>query len=443
MGEFRNVFVCTECGYTSPKWMGKCPECNAWNSMSEDAVTNKTFKEIEKATPKKTKKIGSQKPSEHISCGISEVDLVFGGGIASSALTLLAGAPGIGKSTLCLQIASNVDGKTLIISAEESEGQVAARASRLGSNEEINLISETNLDVIISTLRKEKPKVAIIDSVQTVFEESVSGYAGSITQTKNAAEKLLQVAHESGIGIVLIGHVTKQGDIAGPRTLEHLVDAVFLLEGDRHQNFRILRGIKNRFGSTDEIGILEMTGKGMMAVKNPSEYFLSGRHPSAIGSVITVTTEGNRSFLVEIQALTATTSFGYPKRTVSGMPMNRLDILVAVLQRYTGMKLYKDDVFLNVAGGFSLQERAGDLAAALAIASSKKKISVPDKLLALGEVGLSGELRPVPYAEKRLKEAEKIGFETVVLPKGNVPKKTKLKIIECATVAEALSKVLK
>lgn len=405
----------------------------------EDTVTNQAYKEIEKAAPATPQKADNRKITQHLPTNLKEIDLVFGGGIAAGALTLLGGAPGIGKSTLTLQIAAHAKAQTLIISAEESANQVISRLQRLKlDNDQIEIISENSLEIILSTLHTHKPTLAIVDSVQTLYSSNATGLTGSPSQTRHITEQLLQLTKDTGISIILIGHVTKEGALAGPRTLEHLVDAVFLLEGDRHQNYRLLRGIKNRFGATDEVAVLEMTGQGLREVKNPSEVFLAGRHPASIGSVITPVLEGNRAFLMEIQALTSPTAFGYPRRTSSGLNLNRLEILIAVLQRYCGINLQKDDIFLNVVGGFKIGEHASDLAATLAIASSKKKKPLPEKLIALGEIGLSGELRPIQALEKRLKEAEKMGFTDAIIPTSSEKIKTRLKLSTFSTVNDVL-----
>lgn len=444
MAQIRNIFVCQSCGQATTKWSGKCPNCGAWNSLVEDAISGEDFKNIEKAEPAIPQNANVKITHKHIPTEIGEVDLVMGGGVSSGALTLLAGNPGIGKSTLALQIASGVQGKVLVISAEESAEQVIARLHRLKlKTANIQVVGETDFEVVMSTLQTQKPTLAIIDSAQTLYSSQASGLAGNPTQTKHITEQLLHFTKKAETAIVLIGHVTKDGGIAGPRTLEHLVDAVFMLEGDRYQQLRMFRGIKNRFGSTNEVGVLEMTELGLKEVKNPSEIFLEGRHPKSIGSVITATLEGARTFLFEIQALTTSTSFGYPKRTTSGISANRLDIIIAVLQKYCGLKLQNDDVFVNVVGGIKIDERASDLAVAIAIASSKTKQPISDKVILLGEVGLSGELRPVQYLEKRLKEAEKIGFTEAIVPHSSAKPKTKLKLSEYSTVAEVIKKILK
>lgn len=442
--KIRNIFVCSECGYTSPKWLGKCPECSSWNSFVEDAVDQTTYKNIEKATPATPTKIGSGKKAVRLKTNINEVDLVFGGGIISGGLVLLSGEPGIGKSTLTLQIASNIGQDVLMLSAEESYEQISDRMERLKLNSEmVSIVSENNLEIILSTITVKSPALAIVDSVQTLYSENASGIVGSPSQVRYCTERLLNLAKEKNISILLIGHVTKDGNLAGPKSLEHLVDSVFVLEGERGGDFRILRSQKNRFGTTEEVGVFEMTERGMREVKNPSEAFLAGRQADSLGSTITAVAEGNRSFLLEVQALTSGTSFGYPKRTSSGVNQNRVDILVAVLGRYCNVNLSSDDVFLNVAGGFRIDERSADLAIAMAIFSSKKSVALGDDTVFLGEIGLSGEIRPVKNLDKRLKEAEKCGFKVAYIPDQTVSSKIKIKTKKYNNLAKLLREIKK
>lgn len=419
--KLKTVYICEKCSHESPKWIGKCPECNAWNSFSEDVV-NVGKKELSLSP----RKIGTGKPEQlstksftqiRITSGITEFDRVIGDGIVPGSLTLLSGEPGIGKSTLTLQLANNIakERKTLIISGEESVDQIFTRASRLKLNEKnLSAINEYNLETILETIRKEKAEFAIIDSIQVISSMELPGSAGSITQVRYCTEQIMELAKTSNIPIMIIGHVTKDGNLAGPRVLEHLVDTVMQLEGDRFQQFRILRAAKNRFGSCNEVGIFEMTEKGMEEVKNPSEQFLEGRKQDAIGSTITVAMEGTRPFLVEVQALVSTSPFGYPKRTANGFDLNRLQILIAVLEKHAKLNLQNQDVFINIVGGIKLNEPAADLAVLMAIASSLLKKPLKSDAIVFGEVGLSGELRKVSHSEKREKEATKLGFNRII-----------------------------
>ena len=419
--KLKTIYICEKCSYESPKWIGKCPGCNAWNSFSEDTI-NIGKKDISgtprKIEAQKVEQIGAQKIlKEKILSGIEEFDRVIGNGIVPGSLTLLSGEPGIGKSTLTLQLASNIakSRKTLIISGEESVDQISARASRLNLNEKnLSAINEFNLETILETIRQEKTEFAIIDSIQVISSMDLPGTAGSISQVRYCTEKIMELAKSKNIPIMIIGHVTKDGNLAGPRVLEHLVDTVMQLEGDRFQQFRILRSAKNRFGSCNEVGIFEMTENGMEEVKNPSEQFLEGRKKNAIGSSITVAMEGTRPFLVEVQALVSTSPFGYPKRTANGFDVNRLQILIAVLEKYAKLNLQNQDVFINIVGGIKLNEPASDLAVLMAIASSFLKKPLDSNAIVFGEVGLSGELRKVSHNEKREKEADKMGFDKVI-----------------------------
>ncbi|HEC20907.1 MAG TPA: DNA repair protein RadA, partial [Candidatus Peregrinibacteria bacterium] len=376
MTSIRNIYICSNCGDTTPKWVGKCPQCGEWNTLIEDAVSHATYKDIE-ANAREPVSLGPRETEEKkpLITEIDEFNRVLGGKITPGSFSLLTGDPGIGKSTLALQIAGDIatqKKKVLYISAEESIGQVTSRAERLGiTSNNLQMISETNLEIIMATLEKTRPDFIIADSAQVFHSSNLSGAAGNIAQTRNVAENLMRFAKGHQIPAILIGHVTKTGDLAGPRALEHLVDTVLYLEGERYQNFRLLRCTKNRFGSTNELGVFEMTEKGMQEVKNPSEAFLEGRKKDAIGSVVTATIEGTRPFLVEVQALTTTANFSYPKRTTSGTNINRLQLLIAVLTKHAKIKLDNQDVFLNVAGGFKIQEPAADLAISIAIASSR------------------------------------------------------------------------
>lgn len=429
--KLKTIYVCTSCAYQSQKWLGKCPNCEQWNSFTEDVMekesvrAHKSVKSLEPTPLSQAKQIRAR-----IVTKMEEIDRVLGSGLVHGSLTLLSGEPGIGKSTLTLQIcnALAIQGKKVFyFSGEESEEQIALRARRLNiTSENIHIISENNVETIIATIQDKKPDFVIIDSIQVVSSEEVPSIAGSVTQVRLCAEQIMQTIKKLNIPTFLIGHVTKDGTLAGPRLLEHLVDTVLYLEGERYQNLRLLRGMKNRFGSTNEVGVFEMQEKGLIEVTNPSKLFLEGRAENAIGSVITCVIEGSRPLLVEVQALTTTTVFGYPKRSATGFNLNRLQMIIAVLQEHGKLNLLNQDIFVNVVGGIKIDEPAADLAIALAIASAFKKKFVPAHTLAFGEIGLSGELRHVTQGDKRFKEAHKLGFTSLITPK------------ETKTVKEAL-----
>ncbi len=423
--KLKTVYICNSCSYESLKWTGKCPECNAWNSFVEDVINigstkNSLSASNRKITPKKSVSLVETKSSyNRLSSGILEFDRTVGSGIVPGSLTLLSGEPGIGKSTLTLQIANNFakNSKVLIISGEESIEQIASRASRLKLKEEkLTAINEYNLETILETIRAEKADFVIIDSIQVISSADLPSQAGSITQVRYCTEQIMELAKTSNIAVMLIGHVTKDGNLAGPKVLEHLVDTVIHLEGDRFQQFRLLRALKNRFGSCSEVGIFEMTEMGLKEVENPSKQFLEGRKENAIGSAITVAIEGSRPFLAEVQALVSSSPFGYPKRTSNGFDLNRLQILIAVLEKYAKLNLQNHDVFINVVGGIKLSEPAADFAVLMAIASSFLKKVLPKNSTIFGEVGLCGELRKVSHSDKRKKESEKLGFTEILGP---------------------------
>jgi DNA repair protein RadA/Sms len=412
--KLKEIYICQNCNYETSKWTGKCPECESWNSFVEDIINvGKPEKNNISKTPRSLKieakpiqSLISTKPqTEKITSGIEEFDRVMGDNIIKGSLTLLSGEPGIGKSTLTLQIANNIakTQKVLIISGEESIEQIGLRAKRLNLKEKnLHAINEFNLENILETIKKEKPGFVIIDSIQVISSLDIPSSAGSVNQIRYCTEQIMELAKTTSTPVMLIGHVTKDGTLAGPRVLEHLVDTVLHIEGDRFQQFRILRSAKNRFGSCSEVGIFEMTEKGMTEIKNPSAQFLEGRKENAIGSIITITIEGSRPILVEVQALVSTSPFGYPKRTANGFDLNRLQILIAVLEKY---------------GRLNLSELAADLAVLIAIASSFLKKPLQKNTAVFGEVGLSGELRKVSHAEKRLKEGENLGFTDIISPK--------------------------
>lgn len=437
-------YICTECGSQSPRWVGRCGECGSWNTLVEEIIElSGPHKKINAKSAEVTKLSDVQDfRIERIKSGALEFDQVLGGGIVPGSLVLLGGDPGIGKSTLILQVASRIP-NTLYVSGEESERQIQMRAERLSIANGLSLVSETNIDTVIATILTEKPALCVIDSIQTMYSPDIPGTPGNVSQLSMCASKLMNAAKENHIAIIIIGHVTKEGAIAGPRVLEHLVDVVLYLEGERFGTFRILRGVKNRFGSTNETGIFEMTEKGMEAVVNPSEMMIAERAHKAPGSVIFPAMEGTRPLLVEIQALTSSTSFGYPKRTSSGFDLNRLNLLSAVLVKRCGLNLSTQDIYLNIAGGVTIREPAADLAVCVSVASVFKNKNVAEDVIIFGEVGLAGEVRSVNNIDKRLAEAKKLGFTVAIVPKTrNSREKNGLKIIEVATVREALEKIV-
>lgn len=421
--KLKTIYICKNCAHETSKWTGMCPACNAWNSFEEDVINIGTTKGRLSGTPqkiqaKKTESLTELKGSrKKIASNIKEFDRVLGDGIVPGSLILLSGEPGIGKSTLTLQIANNLakENKVLLISGEESTDQIASRAHRLKLKEQnLTALNEFNLETILETIRHEKPNFAIIDSIQVISSLDLPSAAGSISQVRYCTERIMELAKTTDTSIFLIGHVTKDGTLAGPRVLEHLVDTVLHLEGDRYQQFRLLRAIKNRFGACSEVGIFEMTEDGLKEVTNPSQQFLEGRKENAIGSAITVAMEGTRPFLVEVQALASASAFGFPKRTANGFDLNRLQLLIAVLEKHGKLNFKDQDVFVNVVGGIKLKEPAADLAVLLAIVSSLLKKPLPKNSAIYGEVGLSGELRQVSHAERRSKEAQKLGFTEIL-----------------------------
>jgi DNA repair protein RadA/Sms len=426
------VFFCQECGHESSKWMGQCPACKQWNTFVEEKVNvsssgmGGSAKSLGLKDAPKPTFIGdiSMHEDERIKTGIAELDRVLGGGIMHGSLTLVGGDPGIGKSTLLLQMCrmlSNAGKRVLYISGEESLKQIKLRAVRIGEfDNKMALLCETNLSLIEEVIRKETPEVVIIDSIQTMYQETVSSAPGSVSQVREATNVFLQLAKGLGISIFIVGHVTKEGTVAGPRVLEHMVDTVLYFEGDRYASYRILRGVKNRFGSTNEIGVFEMRKEGLIEVENPSEYMLSGKPIGASGSVVVCSVEGTRPILVEIQALVCHTNFGIPRRQTTGTDFNRVNLLMAVLEKRLGLQIGDCDAYVNIAGGIKINEPAIDLGLVMAIVSSFKNRPVDEKTLVFGEVGLSGEVRAVNMAAQRVQEAKKLGYDTVIMPRVNL-----------------------
>jgi DNA repair protein RadA/Sms len=442
-------FVCTNCGANYAAWAGRCANCGEWNTLQEEAVlvTAKGTASSSGSALQVSSMSDSvaKDDTKRIQSGIADVDLVLGGGLVKGSMTLIAGQPGIGKSTLLLQIAAGLS-KTLnvlYVSGEESSHQVGLRASRLGvADTKMQLATSTSADDIARTVASSKYDVVIVDSIQTVTVESVPSTAGSVTQITNCAHLLMNVAKEVNTAVILVGHVTKEGSIAGPKVLEHVVDTVLQLEGDRYGGFKILRSVKNRFGSTNEAGIFEMVEEGMKQVDNPSAALLAERQITD-GSVVLATMEGSRPMLVEVQALVNKTSYGYPKRAASGVELNRLNLLIAMLERRTKLQLSDQDIYINIVGGMKISDPGLDLAICMAIGSAAKGLQLKDKAVVFGEVGLSGEVRHVPFAEKRLKEAEKLGFEIAIGPRIKLAKNKETILEPISDVRSALNTYLK
>lgn len=451
----KTVYFCQECGYESAKWMGQCPGCKAWNTFVEETVSAKknpsgNLKASEKRQDPVILKDISLSEDERQTTQIGELDRVLGGGIVPGSLVLVGGDPGIGKSTLLLQVCRNLAENqvtVLYISGEESLRQIKLRANRIGDfNDKMQLLCETNLEVIREVIERKKPDVVVIDSIQTMFHEDVSSAPGSVSQVRESTNILMQIAKGMGISVFIVGHVTKEGNVAGPRVLEHMVDTVLYFEGDRHASYRVLRAVKNRFGSTNEIGVFEMCNTGLEEVKNPSEYMLNGRPEDASGSVVACSMEGTRPILVEIQALVCQSNFGIPRRTAVGTDFNRVNLLMAVLEKKVGIHLGTSDAYVNIAGGMKMTEPAIDLGICLAIVSSCKDVVIPDKVMVFGEVGLSGEIRAVSMAGQRVQEAKKLGFETVMLPevcKSSVGKPEGINLVYVSQIREAISYIMR
>ena len=460
-----SVYFCQSCGYESAKWMGQCPGCHEWNTFVEEKVvkgdsSSASFRIASAAKggassviPAAVTSIGDVSGEEGIreSSGIDELDRVLGGGVMKGSLTLIGGDPGIGKSTLLLQVCRNMSAaghKVLYVSGEESAAQIKMRADRIGKFAgDMKLLCETDLNAVAEVMRSMVPDVCVIDSIQTMYSEQVSSAPGSVSQVRESTQVLMQLAKVLGISVFIVGHVTKEGTVAGPRVLEHMVDTVLYFEGDRHASYRILRGVKNRFGSTNEIGVFEMRGEGLVQVTNPSEYLLNGRPLDASGCIVSCSMEGTRPILVEIQSLVCRSNLGVPRRQATGVDYNRVNLLMAVLEKRCGMHLGDCDAYVNLTGGMKLTEPALDLAMVLAIVSSFKNQAVPASVVAFGEVGLSGEVRTVSQVSQRVSEAVRLGFKTVIVPAPSLEDAKKAagkdaEIIGVSNVREAVDRVI-
>lgn len=448
MAKAKQVFFCQECGYESAKWLGQCPGCKNWNTFIEEklvvGVDKHSGRMTEAATPTSILQV-TMSEDTRIGTGMKELDRVLGGGIVKGSFTLVGGDPGIGKSTLLLQVCRNLtmdDHKVLYVSGEESLQQIKLRAERLsGFTKDMLLLCETNLDVVENGIRKIMPEVVVIDSIQTMFLEDVSSGAGSVSQVREVTGRLMRIAKQLNIAIFIVGHVTKEGMVAGPRTLEHMVDTVLYFEGEKNALYRVLRGVKNRFGSTNEIGVFEMKDNGLYEVENPSQVMLNGRPFDAAGSVVVCSMEGTRPILIEIQALVCQSNFNLPRRTSVGIDYNRVNLLMAVLEKRAGMMLAGNDAYVNLAGGMKLNEPAIDLGIIAALVSSFKNVPVDSHTIIFGEVGLAGEVRGVSMASQRVKEAAKLGFTTCIMPKINcdgIEQVAGLKLIGVQSITEVI-----
>lgn len=447
-GKIKTSYVCNECGYESAKWMGKCAGCGAWNTMEETVSNSQNITSVSNFSNSITAypiNNISYNNEQRYKTNIKELDRVLGGGIVKGSVVLLSGDPGIGKSTILLQIANSVksDLKILYVSGEESAGQIKLRANRLSvNNENLSIVTETDVEGICDYISREKPDIVMIDSIQTMQIQGISSSAGSIVQVRESTNMLLRVAKKNNISIIIVGHVNKGGDIAGPKITEHIVDAVLYFEGERNQSYRILRGVKNRFGSTNEIGVFEMSEKGLCEVENPSAMLLSGKLDNVSGSAITCVIEGTRPILAEVQGLVSTTGFGNPRRMSTGFDYNRLNLILAVLEKREGLFFSSLDTYLNVIGGIKLDEPAADLSVAMAIVSALRDIPVDSKTIAVGEIGLSGEIRSVSRICARVNEAARLGFTRCILPKSSLKQFTEeikgIELIPVKTLGDAL-----
>ncbi len=447
MSKIKKKFICQECAYESPRWMGKCPGCGKWNTLIEEIYTPKSStKEAKIFSANTAVTLGEVTIEEEkrFSTGMGELDRVLGGGVVPGSLILIGGDPGIGKSTILLQISSQLakeNLKVLYVSGEESTKQIKLRAGRLKVYDQgLYILSETNMILVEKVIEDMKPDILMVDSIQTMYHPDVTSAPGSVSQVREITARLMPIAKEKGIATFLVGHVTKQGAIAGPRVLEHMVDTVLYFEGERHQTYRVLRAVKNRFGSTNEIGMFEMRDQGLEEVKNPSELLLSGRPIDSPGTIVIPCIEGTRPVLIELQALVSYTNFGMPRRMATGIDYNRVVLLMAIMEKRLGMQLQNQDAYVNIIGGLKIDEPAVDLGAVLAISSSFKNIAIDPTMVALGEVGLTGEVRSVQFIEKRIMEAQKMGFKKCIIPKSNLKglKVKEIEIIGVSTLYEAL-----
>ena len=452
MAKSKTIFVCSECGNESSKWLGKCPACNSWNTFYEQKVVETKaggHKDLAKSE-NKPQKLNSYEAKETLrnSTGFGELDRVLGGGLVKGSLVLLGGEPGIGKSTLILQICDKVkgEGKVLYVSGEESAEQIKMRADRLGiNNDDILFLGETDIDVVNQAIIEINPKLVIIDSIQTMYSEEISAAAGSVSQVREITSQVMRVCKSRAITTIIIGHVTKEGNIAGPRVLEHMVDTVLYLEGERYFSYRVLRGVKNRFGSTNEIGMFEMNEEGMCEITNPSDILISEREDNPAGSCIVSSIEGTRAILIELQALTTQSIFGFPKRTANGTDYNRLALLIAVLEKRASIMLGSQDVYLNLVGGIRVNEPSIDLGMMMAVVSSFKNVAIPKDMVIIGEVGLTGELRSVSTLGQRLSEVHRLGFSKCLIPRriqGKLVAPDGLELIRVTNIREALAALL-
>ncbi|CAH2215270.1 DNA repair protein RadA [Tepidibacter aestuarii] len=453
MAKIKSKYVCQSCGYESLKWIGKCPECDDWNTFVEEIEDKKSKhdlfiieKEVQKPVSINELEIREQ---ERFSTCINELDRVLGGGVVKGSLILAGGDPGIGKSTLLIQVAENVaksGKKVLYVSGEESIYQIKMRAKRLDiESKNLYIFAENNLDIIEKQIDNIKPDMMIVDSIQTVFSPQITSTPGSVSQIKEGTSRFMKISKKVGISTFIVGHVTKEGSLAGPKILEHMVDTVLYFEGERYNTYRMVRAVKNRFGSTNELGVFEMRDKGLIEVENPSKILISEKPKGVSGSVIVATIEGTRPMLVELQALVCPTSFGIPKRAATGVDYNRVSLLMAVLEKRAGMQIQNQDIYINVVGGIKLNEPAMDLGIVISIASSFRNIETNEKTVAIGEVGLTGEIRGVSFIEKRISECKKLGFNRVIVPKNNVKGLENIddiKIIGVENIREALDYVL-
>ncbi|AVD36595.1 DNA repair protein RadA [Clostridioides difficile] len=427
MAKIKTKYVCQSCGYETAKWLGKCPECTKWNTFVEEIDQKSTKKEvfiIDKSSSKPvTINSIESKEEERFTTDINELDRVLGGGIVKGSLVLVGGDPGIGKSTLLIQVSSNVAnlGKTVLyITGEESESQIKMRAKRLGINSEnLYIFAENNLSIIESYLEVVNPELIILDSIQTVFSPEISSAPGTVSQIKEGTSKFMKISKKMGISTFIVGHVTKEGSLAGPKLLEHMVDTVLYFEGERYNTYRLVRAVKNRFGSTNELGVFEMRDLGLVELDNPSKILISEKPKDVAGSVIISTVEGTRPMLLELQALVSPTSFGIPKRTSTGVDYNRVGMLLAVLEKRVGLQIQNQDVYINIVGGIKINEPSIDLGIAISVASSFRNIPIDEDIAVTGEVGLTGEVRAVSFIEKRIAECKKLGFKKIVVPRSN------------------------